>query len=103
MTRAIQELQQNTELHRYGIWGYPVDKDKLTRALPFAARCAAGNVSVVRAGWTEAYLDELCSFDKSAHDDQVDASSGAYAMLDGGVSAGGLNYADLEQIGYGDY
>jgi predicted phage terminase large subunit-like protein len=102
-SRAVQELQQDARLHSFGIWGYPVDKDKLTRALPFAARCAAGNVSVVEAGFTGAYLDEMCSFDKGAHDDQVDASSGAYAMLDGGLFEGGLNIAENVSYGFGTY
>lgn len=41
-------------------------------------------VYVLRRAWMDNYLSELCTFtgvgDK--HDDQVDASSGAYLMLD---------------------
>lgn len=81
MSRAVQELQRDARLHQHVVRGYPVDKDKLTRALPFAARAAAGLVCVVEGHWTRDWLDEVCSFDKGAHDDQVDASSGAYGML----------------------
>jgi predicted phage terminase large subunit-like protein len=87
MSRAVQDLTADPRLHNYAIWGYPVERDKLTRALPFAARAAAGHVSVLESHWTPAYLDELCAFDRGAHDDQVDASSGAYEML-GAAGAG---------------
>jgi predicted phage terminase large subunit-like protein len=80
MSRAISDLNGDPRLRGYAIFGYPVDTDKVTRALPFAAKCGAGLVHVVNAHWTEAYLDELCSFPMGAHDDQVDASSGAWAM-----------------------
>ena len=58
--------------------------DKITRADPFAAQWQAGNVDVVRAAWNEAYFTELEAFGgMKAHDDQVDASSGAFLMLVG--------------------
>ncbi len=81
-TQAVKKLLQRQRLHLFSIKGYPVDTDKFTRALPFAARVGEGMVDVLRRNWTEAYLDELCGFPLGAHDDQVDASSGAYLMLD---------------------
>lgn len=83
MTRAIQELNADPRLHSYAVFGYAVDTDKLTRALPYAARCSAGQVHVVEGHWTGDYLDELCSFPQGTHDDQVDASSGAWSMVGG--------------------
>ena len=83
MSRAIQELNNDPRLHGFQIWGYPVDTDKVTRALPYAAKCAAGTVHVMNRHWTQSYVEELTSFPNGAHDDQVDASSGAWAMLDG--------------------
>lgn len=59
----------------------PETGDKEARAAPFAARCEAGNVSLVRGTWNEAYLDELCVFPTGAFKDQVDASSGAFGRL----------------------
>jgi predicted phage terminase large subunit-like protein len=59
----------------------PETGDKETRAQPFAAQCQVGNVSLVRADWNEAYLDELCTFPTSKFKDQVDASSGAFGRL----------------------
>ena len=56
--------------------------DKVARADPFAAQWQAGNVDVYRAPWNEAFFAELEAFpSKGAHDDQVDAASGAFAML----------------------
>lgn len=94
MSRAVQDLNADSRLHGFAIYGYPVDKDKLTRALPVAAKCAAGLLHIVLAGWNRDYVDELCSFPKGAHDDQVDATSGAWAMLGGpSVTEGALNLA----------
>jgi predicted phage terminase large subunit-like protein len=54
---------------------------KEVRAEPFAAQAEAGNVCLLRAPWNYGYLDELCSFNHGANDDQVDASSGAFNKL----------------------
>lgn len=55
--------------------------DKVVRFGPFSAQCQAGNVSVLRRAWNEDYFTILEAFPSLAHDDDVDASSGAYAML----------------------
>lgn len=54
---------------------------KDVRAAPFAAQCEAGNVKLVEGGWNDTFLDELCSFPNAAHDDIVDAASGAFRAL----------------------
>jgi predicted phage terminase large subunit-like protein len=66
--------------------GFPVfaDKvmtDKVSRAEPFQAQAQAGNVKLLDAEWLGRYLDELCSFPTGAHDDLVDATSGAFNQL----------------------
>lgn len=58
-----------------------VTGDKVTRAQPFAAQAEAGNVDLLRGEWNAAFLDELTMFPNGRHDDQVDASSGAFAKL----------------------
>jgi len=58
-----------------------VTGDKLSRAQPFAAQAEARNIKLVRGPWNAAYLDELTMFPNGRHDDQVDASSGAFAKL----------------------
>ena len=60
---------------------------KETRAEPFQAQCAGGNVKIVKTGdpvkdaWIEPYRAELLAFPGSPVKDQVDASSGAFAEL----------------------
>lgn len=58
--------------------------DKTTRADPFSSQVNAGNVSMVKADWNRAFTEELRSFIAYAdnvRDDQVDAASGAHALL----------------------
>ncbi len=58
--------------------------DKVTRARPFAAAVANGNVRVVRGIWLTDWLDELSSFPEACdHDDQVDSVASAFAYLTG--------------------
>jgi predicted phage terminase large subunit-like protein len=62
------------------------DRPKLSKELradPFAAQCENGNVKLVRAEWNRDYIGELASFPMGLHDDQVDASSGAFNQLTG--------------------
>ena len=58
--------------------------DKETRARPFAAAVANGNVRLVRGKWITDWLDELSSFPEACnHDDQVDSAVGAFTFLTG--------------------
>lgn len=70
-----------TDLAGYDVHAEPVTGSKVVRAQPFAAQCEAGNVRLIAGGWNAAYLNELCAFPAGPHDDQVDASSGAFAKL----------------------
>jgi predicted phage terminase large subunit-like protein len=58
-----------------------VTGNKVIRAGPVSAAAQAGNVKLMRAAWVQAFLDELLLFPNGAHDDQVDALSGAFSML----------------------
>jgi predicted phage terminase large subunit-like protein len=55
--------------------------DKLTRFGPFSAQCRAGNVKILRGPWNEDLLRILEGFPDLAHDDEVDACSGALEMF----------------------
>lgn len=58
------------------------DKDKVSRALPAAARMEAGAIYFKRAApWLIDYEDELTSFPTGAHDDQVDVTSYAVQSI----------------------
>lgn len=96
MTRAITELNRDRRFDRYQILGYPKHKDKVTNALPFAAKAAAGIVYLVQGLWNEPWLEEVCAFNQAAHDDQVDSVAGAEEMIasGAGTGAGAMHYAD---------
>jgi predicted phage terminase large subunit-like protein len=55
--------------------------DKLTRFGPFSSQCRAGNVKIGRGAWNEELFRALEGFPDLAHDDEVDACSGALEML----------------------
>jgi predicted phage terminase large subunit-like protein len=72
---------------------------KTQRAGPVASMAEAGNIVLVKGPWNEGFLDELEQFPYGAHDDQVDALSGAFAALTSSLTgakadirfAGGFN------------
>ena len=59
------------------------EKGKLQRFLPFASVSESGFVDVVRAEWTENYVNELeqTEFSGKTFDDQADATSDAFYTL----------------------
>jgi predicted phage terminase large subunit-like protein len=72
---------------RYILVGYTATgettdgKSKTLRADPVSSAAAAGNVKLVKGAWNAAFLDEIELFPNGAHDDQVDALSGAFGKL----------------------
>jgi predicted phage terminase large subunit-like protein len=60
-----------------------VDSDKFTRALAWANLAEEGKVYLVKGGWNQDFLEEVCRFTGKGdkHDDQVDAVSLAVRML----------------------
>lgn len=79
---GLQFLMRDSRTRPYTLDAQPPEGDKYTRALPIAARVESGRLGIVRADWNRAFLDELAVFPAGGHDDQVDALSGAYGMLD---------------------
>jgi len=55
--------------------------DKEKRANPFACQVNGSNVHLAIGAWNHSYIEELKYFPHSKNKDQVDASSGAFAML----------------------
>ena len=75
--------------------GYAVRGDRHTgskeeRANPVSSQAEAGNIKLVRGAWIGAFLDELEAFPQGAHDDIVDALSGALSKLAFGSGKVGL-------------
>lgn len=71
----------------------PVRGSKALRARPLAAAMEKHRVKVVVGDWNDSYFDELEAFSEDTkasgpHDDQVDASSGAYSKVKVKAAAG---------------
>ena len=64
--------------------------DKLTRFGPFSSQCRAGNVKIRRGSWNEELFRVLEGFPDVAHDDEVDACSGALEMLNPPMKGWGI-------------
>ncbi len=64
----------------------PESGSKLTRAGPVSAHVEGARLSMLRAPWTAALLDELRDFPHGRHDDQVDALARAFTLLEGASS-----------------
>lgn len=60
----------------------PVSGKKEIRADTFSVQVNAGNVYIVKGAYVKPYFEELAFFPNGKNDDQVDASSGAFQMLD---------------------
>lgn len=78
-----KESAQNTVRN---LAGYRVRTDrpvgkKALRADPLAVQVNGGNVHLAPGDWNGAYVDEFNNFPHSTFKDQVDASSGAFAIL----------------------
>jgi predicted phage terminase large subunit-like protein len=80
-TGMLQTLMRDPMLMGLTFRPAQVHVDKLTRAMPWLARAEQGKLALVRGAWNAALIDECCGFPESDHDDQVDAVSGAVAML----------------------
>jgi len=68
-------------LSGYTFYGVKTTGSKAERAAPLSSACEAGLVKLVQGTWLNTYLDEMEAFPVGSHDDQVDASSGAFTQL----------------------
>ena len=66
---------------------------KMVRAMPVASQANAGNLTLLRGGWNRAFLEELAAFPAGRCDDQVDALSRAFGMLQGGAGPARVDWA----------
>lgn len=55
--------------------------DKIYRADPFSVQVNGGNVRMAAGNWNTPFIDEMTYFPNSTYKDQIDACSGAFAML----------------------
>lgn len=83
---ADQIASYATALAGYVVRGRAKHIDKITAASPLSSQAQAGNMAIVRAPWNEAFFDEAEAFPEGDHDDQVDALSGAGAVILGNLA-----------------
>ncbi len=80
--KMLVERYQREVLSGYAFWGNPSTGNKATRAAPVSSAAEVGNVKIVNGPWVEDFLDELLIFPVDGmHDDQVDAVSGAWTLI----------------------
>lgn len=92
---VLQTLMRDPSLANISLEPVEVLNDKLTRALPAVARCEQGKLKVVRCAKAKEFIDQLCAFPASDHDDMVDVVSAGLAMLAAGAA---LRPEDIDRI-----
>ena len=85
-----QALHLVRALSGFTVTPAPESGDKLTRFGPFSSQCRAGNVKIRRGAWNEELFRVLEGFPDLAHDDEVDACSGALEMLNPQMKSWGI-------------
>lgn len=98
--KTVVSYYQRRVLAGWPVYGDKVTGPKESRARIASAAAEAGNLRLVRGPWIPAWLDEAEAFPQGPHDDQVDAVSGACAMV-GRSSMGWLQYLAQEANGHG--
>lgn len=68
-------------LDGFDIKGVRPQGDKITRSKGLASQALAGNVKLLRGSWNDRWLNHMHGQPDLAHDDTMDASSGAYNEL----------------------
>jgi predicted phage terminase large subunit-like protein len=62
----------------WNVAGYPSTGSKISRWMPLAAQCKAGNVGILNGPWNADFFEEIINVPESGHDDQADAAAGAF-------------------------
>lgn len=94
----VDDYMRDPALRGYSVRGQPETGTKYVRAQPVSARAEHGLVHLVSGPWITSFLDELEAFGEDdklyAHDDQVDALSGAYRAA--------VSVAEINRVSYMD-
>jgi predicted phage terminase large subunit-like protein len=80
----IDDIVRDPALSMHTIRAVRPSGDKLNRALPWISRAEMGSVYLCRGAWNRPFVDQCAAFtanDSHAHDDMIDAVSGAYQVL----------------------
>ncbi len=98
--KSLIDYYRRRVLMGFTVTADKVSMNKVRRAEPLSSAFELGNIMLAKRPWNADYINELCSFPFGEHDDQVDASSGAYIAL---VKAdgGGWGKDGLRQLSQG--
>jgi predicted phage terminase large subunit-like protein len=77
----LQDLAASPAADGFCIRAEKVTAEKAVRAGAWASAAESGRFHLLRGPWNAAFLTELETFPHGAHDDQVDAVSGAFGYL----------------------
>jgi predicted phage terminase large subunit-like protein len=81
---TIDHYQRHVLRGRYA-QGHKKTGNKTTYARPVSSATQAGNFYIMRGAWNAEFLDEVHAFPTpGVHDDQVDATSGAFEKVNNG-------------------
>lgn len=80
---AVQALDRRPELAAVILRAVTVDRDKVSRAMSWAAKAERGKVALVAGPWVQGAIEEWVAFDGTPRtwSDRVDAVSGGVQML----------------------
>lgn len=70
------------KLSGYRVMTVSETKSKVVRAQPISSQAEARNIKILHQKWNYDFLAELEAFPEGRHDDQVDALSGAFDLLE---------------------
>lgn len=78
-----KESAENTirKLRGFKVYADKVTSSKEIRADPYAAQVQAGNVAILKADWTQPFIDEHETFPNGSKKDQVDSAAAAFVKL----------------------
>jgi predicted phage terminase large subunit-like protein len=79
----------------FDVAGAKASGSKMIRAQPFSAQVSNKVVDVVIANWNDPFLDEMRYFPVGAHEDMIDAASGAFTELAMGPKWRSLKFLHL--------
>lgn len=85
--KNIIKAYARTTLKGYQVYPHKVGVDKEIRARFPSAAGKNGLIRIVRGPWMLPFLSEVCAFPNASHDDQLDAYTGAHAILSGRAGA----------------
>ena len=90
---AVSVGKESAESTVRNLAGYNIRSERATgeksiRAEPYAVQVEAGNIRVLQAHWTQAFIDEHKTFPVGKYKDQVDAAGGAFNKLSKESAAG---------------